>query len=654
MSARDDIVAQIRRNVAPARAGLESVLLSLREFPLGVDRAPIAARIEAALDALMRMSGMDPEHATFFPTLDDAKKELAATLGLLEPLGGSTPVVRARSRVGATEKRLARLREASIDALVLLEDRRLRADPMDPALAMAEPFRASLGVPAAHAVLRASPRVLVELYPAAEHELLDDSEDVPDEPPRPPPPAPLTPEEVLLVDHARSMMRDCLHEIATLSGLRAPLDEAPWTHGEPFERRLLASLDAMHALAYEPHGLPPAVSLFEEVQRYAREAPTVDPTREFSRTLAFACARGDSALRGVVLALKQSHPMTLPAQEVALCLARHTATAELMRELLGEQDPLLLLLAIEVLRFCRDAGVPDLAQLTGHPHVQVRAAALSALGFVPERETAAEILVDALIDERDEHPRVALAAAEALVRLGRIDGLEWARERLASGPPVDAGVRVGCMRLLAVAGTEADAPLLTEAFGVAPREAELLGLHGHPSLVAPLLEALWAANGVRRSIGPWVHPLEVAAASALARITGLAPMDAPREVHDYDFTTHPSIFAETWQRALDERAKELPTSGKLRFGKPYRPELTIDELASDSVVAVRSDLAFELGLCLGSTPFEPTDWVARQRETLTSCRQDAARISYAAGSFPGASLSRGALPSFSSASASAR
>ena len=647
MNARADIVAQIRRNVSPARAGLESVLLSLREFPLGVDRAPIAARVEAALDALGRMSGMDPEHASFFPTLDEAKKELAATLGLLDPLGGSTPVVRARSRVSATDKRLARLREASIDALVLLEDRRLRADPTHPAVAMAEPFRASLGVPTAHAVLRASPHVVIDLYPVAEHELLDDSEDVPDEPPRPPPPAPLTPEEVLLVDHARSMTRDCLHEIAILSGLRAPLAEAPWTHGEPFELRLLASLDALHALAYEPHGLPPAVSLFEEIQRYAREAPTVDPPREFTRAFAFACARGEGALRGVALALKQSHPMTIPAQEAALCLARHPATPDFMRELLGEQDPMLLLLAIEVLRFCRDAGVPDLAPLTGHPHEKVRVAALSALAFVQERETAAEVLADALADERDEPPRAALAAAEALVRLGRVDGLEWARERLASGPAGDADVRVGCMRLLALAGGDADAPLLTEAFGVAPREAELLGFHGHPSLIDPLLEALWAANGVRRSIGPWVHPLEIAATAALARITGLSPMDAQREVHDYDFTNNPSIFAETWQRACDERARELPTWGKLRFGKPYRPELTIDELASESIVAVRGDLAFELGLYLGNTPFEPTDWVARQRETLASCRQEAARLSYAAGSFPGASLSRGVRSSFS-------
>ena len=647
MSARDDIVAQIRRSTSTARTGLESALLSLREFPLGVDRAPIAARIEGALGALARLSGLDPEQEHFFSTLDEGRKELTATLVLLDPLGGSTVVVRARRRVGATEKRLVSLHEASIDSLVLLEDRRLRAGAADPALARAEPFRASVGVPTAHAVLRAPPRVLFDLYPAAEHELLDDSEDVPDEPPRPSPPAPLTPEEALFVDHARSMARDCLHEIATLSGLRAPLPEAPWTHGEPFEHRLLASLDALHALAYEPHHLPPAMSLFEEVQRYAREAPTVDPSREFTRAFAFACARGDGALGGVVLALKQSHPLTLPAQEVALCLARHPATADLMRELLGEQDPQLLLFAIEVLRFCRDVGVPDLAQLTGHPQTRVRVAALSALGFVPERETAAEILVDALLDERDEHPRAALAAAEALARLGRDDGLAWARERLASASRVDADVHLGCMRLLALAGNDADAPILTEAFGIAPREAELLGLHGHPSLVAPLLEVLDAANQVRRSTGPWVHPLEIAASSALVRITGLSPMEAPREVHDYDFTTGPSIFAETWQRACDERAAGWPTSGKLRFGKPYAPALTLEELAAESIVSVRGDLAFELGICLGHTRFEPTDWVARQRETLASCRREAAKINYATGSFPGATLSRRPRPSLS-------
>jgi len=641
MSVREEILANLRRNISPARARVESVLLHLREFPLGVDRAPIAARIEAAIVALDRLSDLDPERVEFFPTLDDAQREINEALTLLEPLGGSTPVVRSRSRLEATQTRLGKLREASIDALVALEDRRMRAGPEGAALATAEPFRASIGVPAIHAVLRASPHIQLELYPTPEHEELDDSEDVPDEPPRPPPPAPLSPEETLLVDHARAMARDCLHEMATLSGLRAPLPESPWTHGEPFERRLLASLDALHALAFEPHGVPEAFSIFEEVQRYAREAPTVDPGREFARALSFACARGEGALRGVALALRQTHRMTIPAQRDAFCLARHPSTADVARELLGEQDPLLLHFAIEVLRFCRAARIPDLAPLAGHPDAGVRAAALLSLGFVPEREAATELLLDALMEEGDEEPLAALAAAEALVRLGRVEGLAFARERLdATYAEPDSPWRTGAMRLVALTGGEVDASRLARAFGIAPREALWLGFFGHPAVVPALLEALASANQVRRSTGPWVHPLEIAVAEALVRITGFVPKDEPSEVNDYDFTSRPTIFAETWTRLWQERQGLYPASAKLRFGRPFSPAATIEELLGPSLVEVRDDLALELAVCLGETTFEPGDWVARQRATLAATSELSSKDGFAPGTFLATRLGR--------------
>lgn len=642
MSIREGIVGRIRQRTSAARGRLESVLLALREFPYGADRAPIAAAVEAALDGLARLSEMDPEQETFFPALDEAKKRVGEARALLDPLGGTTPVVRSRDRLRATEEHLGSLREASIDALVALEDRHLRSGPEAGSLAAAEPFRASVGEPAHHDVLRAPPRILLDLYPEPEHEVPDDSEDVPDEPPRPPPPAPLGPEDAMLVDHARAMARDCLYEIGTLSGLRAPLPEAPWTHGEPFEQRLLASLDALHALALRPSGLPDAWSLFEEVQRYAREAPTVDPGREFARALTFACARGESALRGVALSLKQAHPATIPAQREALCLSRHPATAALMRELLAEQDSLLLRFGVEVLRFQRRATVPDLAPLTGHPDPRVRAAALRALGFVAERDTAAETLAEAIEDEDD--PRAALAAAEALVRLGRVEGLTWARDRLsAEAPADDADLRYGAMRLVAIAGSELDIERLIRAFGVAPREATLLGLFGHPAMVDPLLRALMAGNRLRRSTGPWVHPLEVAAAEALARITGVVLQDEHREVNDYDVARGPTIHAESWAHFWGERGAEYPAV-KLRFGRPFTPAATLAELAGPSLTSLRDDLELELAICLREAALEPGDWVARQRAAIAACQEGAKARGFTPGAFLGARLAGGASP----------
>lgn len=641
MSPREKIIGQIRRGAAGARARLETVLLGLRELPPGMDRGPLAARITAALDALARLLEMDPEHEAFFSTIDAALAAVAEAEREIAPLGEAAPVVRAGDRLRTTRERLAALREASVDTLVaLLSDRRLMHRDVAQAAAILAPFRASVGVPAEHAALRAPPRVLVELYPKSAHEAIDDSEDVLEEPAPDLPALPRSPEEALFVEHARAMARDCLHEMASLHVLRQPRPETSWLHGEPFERRLLANLDALVALAVEPHGLPEAFNVFEEVQRYARQAPVVDPGREFARALTFASTRGDPALRGAVLALKQAHPATLPAQQLALCLARHRHTAPMMRELLGEKDPRLVGLAIEVLRFLREARVQDLSPLAAHPAPGVRAAALRALGFVQERQAGAELLVEVLSDEDDA--QAALGAAEGLVRLGRIEGLGWARDTLdAPATPASTVARRGALRLVAIAGDEGDKLRVAKALGVAPEEAHLAGLYGHPALVVPLIETLAAANRLRRSTGPWTHPLEIAASAALVRVTGVLLRDEPREVVDYDFANGPTLFAETWRGFWEEKRGTLAGGGaKLRWGRPYLPAATVAELGEPIPAALRDDLALELAVGLGDQGFEPGDWVARQRGVLAACEKRLEGLSYPAGAFLAAALGR--------------
>jgi hypothetical protein len=640
MNERESMKERIRRGAGGVRGRFEDVLLGLRELPEGVDRAPFARVLQQAITDASTLADLEVEHARFFPRLDDLLAAARDAQTLLAPLGYGTAATRAMDRLRGVETSLRALREASIDALVAMQDRRLRAPaPADEATPL-EPFRASAGVPALHAVLKAPPRVLVDLRPVTGPDEIDDAEDVLDEPEDEPPPLPRTPDEARLVEHARALARDCLSDLANLGGLRVPLPDAPWTQAEPFERRLLANLDALLALAAEPHELPAAFNLFEEVQRYARESPVVDPPREQARALTFASTRGEHALRAVVLTLKQAHPDTFGAYRDALTLARHPSTAPLMRELLlADPDPRRVVVAIEVLRFLREARVADLAAFTAHPDPRVRLTALRAFGVVPERAAAAEVLIDALADEAD--PRVAAEIAGALVRLGRLEGLLWARARAEEADPAAPGdVRLATLRLLALAGGSEDAPRFLRIFGSSPRDAALAGLFGHPLVVPQLLETLAATNASRRATGPWAHPTEVATALALERITGARLRDAPRELNDYDFARAPTPFAETWSAWWDARRVELDGNAKLRWGEPYSPPQTARELASPGPSELREDLALELAVVAGDVGLEAGDWVARQRAVLVDTERKLAEAPQPKGTFPAAWLRR--------------
>jgi hypothetical protein len=635
------VTRRIRRSMTTARVRLEDVLLGLRELPPGLDRAPVARVVERAIAGVLALADLEVDHDRFFPGVDEVLRAAVEAEEALAPLGGSAAATRARDRLDAVARGLRALREASIDALVAMQDRRLRAAPAAAPAPPALPFRASVGVPAVHAVLRAPPRVLVDLRPPASFDPIGDAEDVIDEPADDPPLAPLTPEDALLVGHARAFARECLADIGTLANLRTPLPEAPWTNAERFERRMLANLDAVLALAAEPHHLPAAFNVFEEVQRYARDAPTVDPGRELCRALVFAVTRSEHALRAVVLTLKQAHPDTFDAYREALCLARHPATANVMRELLlVDPDPRRAALALDVLAFLREARFADVVPLSAHPVLPVRSSALRALGAVPERAAAAELLVDALTDE--EEPAAAVQIVESLLRLGRMDGLVWLRHAIDSGVLEKTPEhRLAHLRLLALAGGRDDAGRFLHVLEVTPRDAILAGLFGHPMVVAPLLDMLRSANAVRRTIGPWAHPLEIAAAQALERITGAGLRDEAREVSDYDFANQPAIFVETWMAWWEPRAAELGGKGKLRGGAGWAPRAAVEELAAPNAAEIRADLALEAALTERDRGFEPTDWVARQRAVLAESLEGMGASPFPPGTYPEAWLGRG-------------
>jgi hypothetical protein len=165
-----------------------------------------------------------------------------------------------------------------------------------------------------------------------------------------------------------------------------------------------------------------------------------------------------------------------------------------------------------------------------------------------------------------------------------------------------------------------------------------VGWVGHPDLLEWLLGSLDAANEARRSRGLGGGPtaFEAAAARALGRILGNPA--APEGARGAPPLDGLAVDAGFWRRVRASRVAG-PVQ-RLRFGRPYTPEATLDELEAEASPATRVDAALELAIVSrGAALLEPFDYVARQRAVL-----DAARAAlggdgaYPPGAFAGARL----------------
>jgi hypothetical protein len=124
---------------------------------------------------------------------------------------------------------------------------------------------------------------------------------------------------------------------------------------------------------------------------------------------------------------------------------------------------------------------------------------------------------------------------------------------------------------------------------------------------------------------------ETAASQALGRIVGAPDGVAP-----------PGVEAAAW-RAWWTRARARLTPGlKHRFGRPYVPQATLDELGAEVPAATRGNAAMELSIVsAGSASVETGDWVTNQRAALAAAAQQlSAMEAWTAGAFPGRRLGR--------------
>lgn len=309
-------------------------------------------------------------------------------------------------------------------------------------------------------------------------------------------------------------------------------------------------------------------------------------------------------------------------------------------EVADEAPPPSAAAALGALRVRRQASLPGCALLLGHPDATVAAAAARCLAAVPERRAAASLLRAVLGDDPEEP--LAVAAAESLLALGDPAALAFVRGELTAESNTQAlseEARVAFVRLLALGGDSADLELFFRSLEPSPRDALAVGWFGHADLVEWLLGSLETACEVRRA-GPrsrssatlaGASAFEAAAAQAIARIAG-GPETMPP----------PGLEASAWRAWWGRARARLSPAHKHRFGRPYSPEATLDELSGAASSAARADAALELSIVTaGACGVEPGDWVDRQRAALQSASEHLHRAPpWPPGAFAGRRLSR--------------
>ena len=434
--------------------------------------------------------------------------------------------------------------------------------------------------------------------------------------------------------------------VAELGVQRKPGPDRPWTFAEAIEQDLIGAA----ALAAADDDV---------VAHLDATAPVagLDTGTAFARALVLASGSdpfgtraetpGDAPADAAARTLRAPRPEARAAAADGLSLAPSPAVGPAVARLLDGAAPPLATAALGVLRFRRQAPYGDVVLLLAHPDAAVAGAAARCLGTVPQRRAAASVLRHVLARGPDD-ARV-LPVAETLLALGDPAGLAFVRHKLeteSASPSLTDDARVAYLRLLGLAGDVSDRDLFFRSVEPTARDAAAVGWYGHPDLIDWLLGSLEAAGEARRSgssrgVPPNPRPgsrpssFETAAVRSLQRVLG-----GPDSL---------GADGPPWRaRWAEVRAELLPTTTaaqKLRFGRPYTPAATLDELEAEAVSGNRADAALELAIVTGGAALlETDDWIARQRSVLAAARlalstgSTGGAAAYPAGAFVGSRL----------------
>jgi hypothetical protein len=455
-------------------------------------------------------------------------------------------------------------------------------------------------------------------------------------------------------DHA---LRDALAAVAALGLKRKAGPDRPWASAAGAEEDLLARARALagtggEALVERLAALPIAsgFTLGATALQASRAAPgqpaSLDASGAFARALVLGSAEPADAISADAAAgiLLEARPEARAACTEALALAPSVAVGPAVARLLDDAPAASCTAALRVLRVRRQVPYAVALPFLAHPEFEVAGAAARALGAGPSRASAAAVLRHVLGGEPADP--LAVTVAEVLLMLGDPAGLGYVRARLSAesdAPSLADEVRVAYLRLLALGGDASDTDLFLRSVEPTPRDAEPVGWFGHPDLVDWLLEALEGANEGRRARGQGAPSLfETAAARALHRILGVpgAPRPAGPSARE-TLVLDAGPWRSHWHA---ERARA--GASRLRFGRPYTPSATLDELEGETLPPLREHAALELAVVSrGAVLLETGDWVFRQRAALAAARASlGAPDAWVPGAFPGAPRESDDLP----------
>ncbi|XXX81289.1 hypothetical protein WMF30_21245 [Sorangium sp. So ce134] len=443
----------------------------------------------------------------------------------------------------------------------------------------------------------------------------------------------------------RARARECFEEVAMVGMQRAPLLGDPFRGALVLERRMLAAIDVIAAI-----GAP----ALEHVPRLAAEAPVKDPSLAFASAMVLGCFAGRDALAAAEHALLRSDRdrAFIDALGAALKLVPHELLPVALRGLLREREPLVRAMAIDVLAYRGLATEDELVAAASDEAAPVAARALHHLGCGPSQRLP-ELIQRALAAE---DPALREAAWTAMA----LSDHPHASITLQSAMEAPEGGDAAAL-LLAIAGDEADARHLVARAFEAPRGGLVaaVGWTGAASAVPPLIDLLErdvdkavklaAAYALERITGAemWEEvpvedeeivvadppdpdvgePRELKLAQLVSDARDLPPAPAPEVVEQ------PTVDAARWRAFWMERCQGWDLGARYRRGRPYTPEVVLDELDTGRVTpAERRHLQRELIVRTGAfVRFDPHDFVVAQEEAIAAWRPIAARASGAPG-----------------------
>jgi len=645
--------ARMQDPARTARNALEIVIADLEQMELEFDPKvlEILPKTIATLYVALDTEPEEPAHA-------DALREAIAMMDeareLLARANDGTPRSAVLDRplhiLGDARGLLAHRIEEVFDLQVhSMRGRRFSMIPGDAETSRNKPFRASIGLPRLHSLAR--PRVSVETTRAARASEplaappphIEKPKDLDalkafgaaassgdfakqfDEPePEAKPPAEPPPQFAFEVavdeqDALRTLARDTLEDIGTLSNLRQPIPTETWLDQLPFEQRLLDNLDYFASLG---GACLPLITL------YHKEADVPDAMRAFAVAFTLGCIEGSDTIGTAMAVFKRSAPEEWSGFVDGFVLAPHPAIDEQLPELLTHPNPKLAAVTLDIL--AKRGAVPDDAIAWMQPRKDrgINLALACAAGSNLPRDAALTYLDELLYSNIDDE--LWLAAASSALRRGHGHARDRIRDMLREPPSLARAE--GGIHLLGLAGHPRDVEMLGWAARSypTPKVARALGRFGHVGAIPTLIELLAVGDAVAEAAG---ESLDRITAAGLREVveepwdTGLPP--ELREAAEAQGAPVPMRKVEKvildpaqWNAWWREHYKLFDINKKYRAGVPFIPIHVIDELEAKSAPrSAREEATFELACILRDVlRFSPSDWVVRQQSQLAELR----------------------------------